>query len=247
MFLSIFLSIITRPFLLLVIGVFLSAIVPIFLPNFFAFKHPKTSQVHFRKGRIYTMVIFIIFVMLNLFLGNKLSNHLINKYGEPGTGVILGVEDTNTSYNRVSVKQFPVLLETAEGEIIETHFRTDDFHVYSDSARYHPNVGQTFNLKYLPTNPNHFIILTDQGDYGDSLNCDGLKQAMDQAEIKMNFNEEDEVYRQEYQKALDAYLEAKCLPLAPQVLLNDLKEDLESDPAMADFIQQIPPDLLPTF
>lgn len=178
-------------------------------------QHQKKLQAAqpFRKMKPIAHVagLFMLFAVLNLIFGSNLSNHLINKHGQPGTGLVLREETTNTTFNDEPVFRYPVLLKKTDGQTVETYFETWDFNVYpnSESVRY-PKVGEAFNLKYLEENPNRFIILANEGDYSQSLNCQELKAAMDEAERKMNFDEKEESFKAEFEQAKTVYENADC-------------------------------------
>lgn len=211
MLLNIFLSIIARPFLLIALGAFLIMMAVFASIAKSKNKPQKPKTLKELPKMAYFAWLFMFLSILNLIFGARISNHLINKHGEPGTGVVLREETTNNLYNEEPVYRYPVLLITAEAKKVETYFETNDFNVYpnSGSARY-PAVGEEFNLKYLEKNPNRFVILANEGNYSDVLNCQALREAMNEAEIKMNFDEGNEAFEEAFEQAKEVYEASNC-------------------------------------
>lgn len=159
-------------------------------------------------------VLIFILSLVNLLFGPSISNWAIDQHGETGMGVVLNKEETGDFYNEEPVVGYTGLIKTMEGQTAEISFESWDFNIYPrpENGQYnYPEPGVEFAVKYLPENPNHFVILAEEAsDYSTSLNCENLKAAREGAERKMNFAKEDKAYQAEYEVAKKNYEGAEC-------------------------------------
>ena len=113
------------------------------------------------------LVVLMIFIPFGtpalLVFGSSLTAPLIYHYGVPGRAVIVSSTQTGNVYNNQPVELYAVTLQTADGQKIATHFDSSDFNVYPsrNEVRY-PTVGQPFDVRYLSSQPQSFVILLEQ-------------------------------------------------------------------------------------
>ena len=113
------------------------------------------------------LVVLMIFIPFGtpalLVFGSSLTAPLIYHYGVPGRAVIVSSAQTGNVYNNQPVERYTVMLQTADGQKIATHFDSSDFNVYPrrNEVRY-PAVGQPFDVRYLSNQPQSFVILLEQ-------------------------------------------------------------------------------------
>lgn len=123
---------------------------------------PSTS-----KALLAVVVILMLFIPFGtpvvLIFGPSLSAPLIYHYGVPGQGVITATEETGNIYNDEPVERYTVMLQTANGERIATHFDSSDFNIYPyhNRVRY-PTQGQPFEVRYLASRPQSFVMVLGQ-------------------------------------------------------------------------------------
>lgn len=200
MLLNFLLSLMAYRFLLIFVGV-LVFMISVMLPKKYVWI------------KVFGALVFVL-TLMNLLMGSQVSSWSIYKHGETGTGTVVSQRETGDIYNDEPVIGYNVLLETADGQMVETSFESWDFNLYPrpEGGRYnYPEPGVEFAVKYLPQNPNRFVILSDKpSEYSEAANCQNLKTMMEEAERKMNFAKENQQYRSEYESAKEFYENAGC-------------------------------------
>jgi hypothetical protein len=158
------------------------------------------------------LVLIPIYAILNMIFGMTVATHAVHAYGVKARATITGSYDTGVQYNEQNVMGYHVLMNTAEGRVVETSFEEDDFNVYPPhNATRYPGVGDKFSVQYLKAFPNDFIIVSnDDSPWAAHLRCSALGDRMSQAEAKYNFAPETPAYRTEYVDASQAYLSGNC-------------------------------------
>ena len=112
-------------------------------------------------------------LILNMLFGSEVAIRLIDRYGATGAASVTGSFTTATQYNRHDVIGYRVLIGTADHQIVQTEYRTDDFNVLGlgDTGIY-PDVGDVFTVRYLPGHPQDFVIRNDdQSPWARKLAC----------------------------------------------------------------------------
>ncbi|MDO5667941.1 MAG: hypothetical protein Q4G44_08975 [Alcaligenaceae bacterium] len=95
-------------------------------------------------------------------LGHFLTVPIIHAIGVPSKGHVLSFYKTGDIYNERDVIAFKVVYPFANGQLIESHFKSNDFNLFPiRNTAHYPQVGTSFKLKYLARSPQQFIILTD--------------------------------------------------------------------------------------
>jgi hypothetical protein len=107
---------------------------------------------------------------------------------------------------------FNVQIKTADCVIVDTTFEDDDFNQYPFSNTFvDPSPGDQFNVRYLPTFPQDFVIITnDDSPWARHLACGRLEQKMFEAERKYQFADRAPAYRRPYIDAIEAAIAGGC-------------------------------------
>ncbi len=175
-----------------------------------------SQRVGFRKVRWGGGLILagVLGLVLFRFFGSWLTNPLIYHNGETGEGVITGQYRTADVFNYQQVIGFNVVIRKADGGAVRTSFRSDSFNVYpsANEVRY-PQVGERFNVRYLPVHPEDFVIITDDDSpYARGLRCGDLLQELAAAARASNFAPGDAALARARDNALAAARAGGCIP-----------------------------------
>ena len=112
-------------------------------------------------ARRYLAAILFLLLTVNIFWGPPLSAYVLYHIGETGPAQITGAHTLDwLSYSRRNVIRYDVQLKTADGTIIDTSFDDIDSNRFPP-VRAIPERGEDFNVRYLPSFPDDFMIVTD--------------------------------------------------------------------------------------
>jgi uncharacterized membrane protein YwzB len=158
-----------------------------------------------------TAVIWL-FVLLNILFGTYISSYVVDNIGVTGPAQITSTYGTSTIYNNRNVIGYNVQIKTADGTIVETSFEDDDFNeVPAANAFVAPSPGDKFNVRYLPSFPQDFVIITnDDSPWARGLACNSLEQKVFEAERKYEFGDRAPTYRGPYVDAIEAAIAGGC-------------------------------------
>jgi hypothetical protein len=153
-----------------------------------------------------------LLVMLNVFFGTYISSYALYNVGVTGPAQITSTYDTSTVYNNRYVIGYKVQIKTADGTIVETSFEDEDFNQYPGSNTFvTPRPGDKFNVRYLPTFPQDFVIITnDDSPWAQRLACRPLEQRVFEAERKYEFGDRSLTYRDPFIQAIEIAIAAGC-------------------------------------
>ncbi|MBL0913712.1 MAG: hypothetical protein IBJ09_15205 [Bacteroidia bacterium] len=154
-----------------------------------------------------------VMAFFNIFFGSALSSKLIYRHGEKGMGKVVAVEQTNSRYNDQWIYAYSVLLRTADGNTVETSFRSDDFMMYPapDEGYNYPAQGVEFEVRYVRSHPGAFVIVTDgESDYSRQQRCAKAILEVSTARSKYEFARENAEYKQRYAQSIQHYLDQAC-------------------------------------
>jgi hypothetical protein len=185
---------------LTLIGIFiLSALIALFFP-----------KIRARIAKYYPLIFILAF--LNVFFGSGIAVRVVHAFGEKGTATITGSYSTSNQYNNHDVVGYHVLLKAASGKVIETSFEDDDFNIYPPkNGVIYPNVGDNFTVYYLRWFPKDFIIVdNDDSPWAAALRCGNLRDAVQEANTKYEFDRNNASYREAYIAAIKQILAEKC-------------------------------------
>ncbi|WP_158817121.1 hypothetical protein [Methylocapsa sp. S129] len=168
------------------------------------------SRLIGRHARVFALVVIAAF--LNIFFGPDLSAYVLYKRGETGSAQITGTFATSTQYNNHDVVGYNILIKTAEGKIVETSFEDDDFNLYpAPDGFVYPQPGDQFNVRYLRTFPQDFVIVADDDSpWARRRKCDGLRETLLEAKRKFDFDNAGSTYRSLYIAAIRTFVDDKC-------------------------------------
>ncbi len=161
---------------------------------------------------LYLAPVVFAAAIVNLVMGADWADGLIYRHGIPAQATITGSFPTNTIYNNQDVVGFHVLIRPADGSVMETSFRTDDFNVYPPRNRTrYPDTGDVFTVRYLPGYPDAFVIIRDDDSpWATRLRCEDLAAKADQADHKVNFAPGNMAFRRAAQAAQAALQASGC-------------------------------------
>jgi len=160
-----------------------------------------------------TLRVFVwLFAFLNIFFGTYVSSFVIDTVGATGRAQVTSTYGTSTFYNNHNVVGYNVQIKTADGSIVETSFEDDDFNEYPGSNTFvTPGPGDKFNVRYLPSFPRDFVIITnDDSPWARGLACSSLQQSVSEAERKYEFGDRAPAYRSPYVDAIEAAIAGGC-------------------------------------
>jgi hypothetical protein len=183
------------------------------------------------KGRLRHIKYYAVVVALALvsvFFGTEIAVGVVHAFGEKGTATITGSYPTSTVYNNHDVAGYHVLLKTADGRVVETSFEDDDFNIYpSKNAVIYPGVGDHFTVYYLRRFPDDFIIVdNDDSPWAAALRCGKLRDAVQEANAKYEFDRSNTSYRTAYIAVINQLLADKCV--IGESELNAFRHDIEN-------------------
>ncbi|WP_342316839.1 hypothetical protein [Lysobacter sp. FW306-1B-D06B] len=159
-------------------------------------------------------VLIVAFAFGNMFFGQRLLGRLLDAHGEHGTGTIVAVHDTRSRMNGQPVKRYDALIRAVNGSTVEARF--DGFslplHPAPGEGYLFPQPGVEFQVSYLPSQPQVFVIRTDGASaYAQGLRCAGLARALSAAKQRAVFARASAQYRTAHARAIDAYTDAGCI------------------------------------
>nr|WP_298995919.1 hypothetical protein [uncultured Allomuricauda sp.] len=123
-------------------------------------------------------------------------------------------ENTGDLYNEEPIIRYDVLIKAENGETMEMSFESNDFNLYPKPAGSfnYPLHGETFNVRYLETNPEAFVIVTDDNShYSKQSKCEKMLRELNNSKNKHGFDSENTSFRENYRKAIANYLEFDCI------------------------------------
>jgi hypothetical protein len=123
---------------------------------------------------------------------------------------------------------YHVLLKAADDKVVETSFEDDDFNIYpSKNAVIYPGVGDHFTVYYLRRFPDDFIIVDDDDSpWATALRCGKLRDAVQEANAKYEFDHGNTSYRTAYVAVINDLLDNKCV--ADESERDEFRHDLEN-------------------
>lgn len=153
----------------------------------------------------------LVVALLNLFFGPYLSSYLLYKIGEPGSAEVTDAHATSIRYNGHNVVGYDVLLRTVEGKVVESSFDDIDGNLYSPSRYDTSGMGDRFKVRYLPTFPQDFVIVTDDDSpWAHRLVCSPLEGKLAAAKSKFEFDNQGATYRDAYIAAIEVVIAGYC-------------------------------------
>gem|GEM_PF-2606329 len=183
---------------------------------------------------ILALMISMPLIMLAIFKLPDWSNSLVYRYGHSGTGVITRSQETSNMYNEQYVQRYFALIKDDQGKISETQFESWDFNVYpSDNEVSYPHAGEEFAVRYLPSDPSIFVILSNEkSPFTQRTGCLSAFEKVNEAKIKFQMDSLNTAFRKEYIHSIEAVLKMDCyqkehfkaiLIASDKKLLDDLK------------------------
>ncbi|WP_055395541.1 hypothetical protein [Flagellimonas eckloniae] len=187
----------------------------------------------------------LLLVALLLFIfGSDFANKLIYDHGEFGEGIVVEKKETGDMYNQEPVIRYVTLVKTEKEETVQTAFDSDHFNLYPelDGTNYYPDVGISFTVKHLKRNPKVFVIITnDDSPYGTNLGCSDVLKILKAAKSKLDFNPDDEAFKNQYRKYNEAYLSSGCAEIENKDSSNqflDLQKQNGNALPINDFVNE---------
>ncbi len=150
--------------------------------------------------------------LINFIFPHFVDGELMNAYGKRTAGKVVKVTETSSRHNNNRVMRHDVIYKDENGNNIETSFQTWDFNIYpsSNTTRY-PQLGDEFEVLYLPSFPTAFLIATDgKSPHAKATACNDLIKALESAKIKHDFDPKDPKFKSALDEAAKKVLDAKC-------------------------------------
>jgi hypothetical protein len=167
-----------------------------------------TAHPRLRRIRPLAGVVFSALLLASLFLGTPIRNRLIQYAGLAGEGMITQISDTSSVYNEQTVLRFDTILRLSDGSTVKTQFHSDDFNVVDGrdwNLTQYPNAGERFRVRYLPHNPEAFVVLTDtESEYGRRLLASEQQEEIKALENQLKMAPEDVAARARLEELVKA-------------------------------------------
>lgn len=174
-----------------------------------------------------------LLVILNLVGGTYLASYALYHLGASAPAEITNSHGTDTRYNGHFVVSYDVSIKVADGKLFDTSFEDDDFNLWpSGNEATYPGLGDRFNVRYLPTFPDDFLIVTDDASpWTQKLACGPLEQKKYEAEAKYEFGDHGATYRAAYIAAIEALIAGNCYEGNADILAEYRREIEEAKAA----------------
>lgn len=154
-----------------------------------------------------------VFGVFNFIYGDNWNGRYVFRYGEKGTGVVLRIQPTNTWVNRVRQVEYQCLIKTQDGQTLNVTFANNMSIFYPKPELWMPpQIGETFDIKYISGNETNFVILTNDpnSDYSNKIQCTKLLQEIASAKAAYDFDKKDSAAKEAYVKLLRKYISKPC-------------------------------------
>jgi hypothetical protein len=154
-----------------------------------------------------------LFGIANFIYGSDWNSSYVYKHGEKGTGIVIRIAPTNTWVNRVREVEYLCLIKTKDKQTLDAVFVNNDHLFYPKPKLWMPpQVGEQFDIKYIPGNESNFIILTrdPQSPYANKITCMEIMQQIASAQAAYNFDKTNTVSKKAYVRLLRRYIAAPC-------------------------------------
>ncbi len=179
------------------------------------------------RAAIFGAVIPVL-AFLSVFFGTDVAANILHGFGEKGSATITGSYGTSTVYNDHNVVGYHVLLRTADDKVVETSFEDDDFNIYPPkNSVVYPGIGDHFTVFYLRSFPEDFVIVdNDDSPWAAGLRCSGLRDHVQEANAKYEFDRSNANYRADYIALINKLLAEKCVSDDDEV--DAFRHDIEN-------------------
>ncbi len=161
---------------------------------------------------IIAFVPLLVLAFIGIIRPHLVDGYLIANHGKRAVAKVVNKEPTNNLHNRRPVERYNIIYRTETGETIETYFDSRDFNIYpsANSVRY-PQPGQSFQIAYLPSFPDTFLILTDEkSEYAASEACAAILKDIEQKRNRYEFDKKDIKFLGDYMSALGEGIQNEC-------------------------------------
>ena len=162
----------------------------------------------------------LVLAVVNAFGGAGFANGLVYAHGQPGQARTVGRENTYAKLNKRSgawIYQYEVLITARDGQIVRTRFRDYTRVLYPaftypvTSADYPAQIGDQFNVRYLPGHPEAFVIVTnDHSAWAGPHACRTVSNDLLRIKHKYDPDPTNPKYPPLYIAAIRAYLASGC-------------------------------------
>ena len=150
--------------------------------------------------------------------GGALADDLVYRHGLTGEAMTIARADAQASAARSGGDATcEVVIRTRDGRTVHGRFHGDDAILYPRSgedpagADYPTRVGDIFHVRYLPDDPDAFVIVTDdESAWASARRCRRLAQNVWQAGDSTMTHRVSMEQRPEYVAAVEAYLAGGC-------------------------------------
>lgn len=164
------------------------------------------------------VVAALVVSIANGLFGGALADAMVYRHGVTGEAMTVGRADAAARPGRYSDNSAcEVVIRTQDGRTVRGRFHGDDAILYPRSgqdlagADYPTRVGDVFHVRYLPDDPDAFVIVTDdQSAWASARRCRRLAQNVWQAGNSTGTDRAPKQQRPQYVAAVEAYLAGGC-------------------------------------
>lgn len=170
------------------------------------------------------LLFFPVFGIINLIYSSDWNTNYIIKHGVEGEGVVTSIVPTNNYINHVQIFEYNCTLKTATGKQVKVVFENNEALLYpKDRLNFLPTIGSVFKVKYIPTDEDNFVILTNKSP---EQHCLKLMQNIGSANALYQLDKSNLNNKYQLKKELQHFLKAPCdtnVQKGFQLLLDQLK------------------------
>jgi hypothetical protein len=187
------------------------------------------------KNRMGLKFLFAFFLPVigvgNFIYGRDINANYVDSHGVTSQAVVTEINATNTTVNHVRELEYKTLIKTNDNNTVESYFNNNKDVFYPKTDIWSPpSIGETFAVKYMPNDPENFIILTQDtnSNYSNKLICTEIQVRLSAAKAKYSLDNKNSEFKTAYKTVIQEILKAKCdtsIKYIYKLELNKLMKD----------------------
>jgi hypothetical protein len=167
-------------------------------------------MVLIKKRPVFLVMLFLlpVFGVVNLFCSAGWNAKYVYENGVEGDAVVTSIEPTNNYMNNVQVFKYHCTIKTATGKQVKAVFENNlDLLYPQDEPGALPAVGEIFKVKYIPTDEDNFVILTNKDP---KQKCMKLLENITAAQALYQLDKTNPENKRAYKTEINIFLKEPC-------------------------------------